>query len=141
MAKIFPYLLALTGSLILSNGCSTTEESAFYEENLERGKLLKKSEIIKILEVEDSTSVENYKGYSYLVGEENHLELLAGVYSGDVIIRKEKYGYETEGFYERKQVDFIEKVLEEADKNNDQIVTWRELMNFGGKLIKKKVKP
>lgn len=112
--KIQPYVLALGLGTAL-NGCAAPTQ---YERALD------------VLDATPSMIFEFFpEGYITLRPDSLVLEILAGIYAGNVHVRKTKEGYHAEGggFLRSEAMSTaMERVLKEADTNGDKIITTQE---------------
>ncbi len=80
-------------------------------------------------------------GYKALRADKGNLMTLAGIRAGTVYVEKTEDGYLAEGSYSfAKHPKAMERVLKEADTNEDKIVTPQEVRDLAARLYEKNSK-
>ena len=146
--KITPYILALGIGATTLAGCAGfhLDYKPTYQTRTERRIKIREEKQTKkamnVLHVNDPAQVRtSHEGYKVLRSERGDLRILAGIYAGTVKVRKTKDGYFIRGNYtEAQNPNAMQRVLREADKNKDKIITRQEISDLANRIYPKYAK-
>lgn len=125
----------LTGATIMPTANRPTEQTP----TKKYATIKEAAEVLKVGRGEIDLNLLN--GYKALRADEGNIRTLAGIYAGTVNVKRTEDGYVTEGSYSQsRHPGSMEKVLKEADTNEDKIVTPQEVRDLAAELYKENSK-
>jgi len=140
--KIRPLALGVGLGAITLAGCSITPTTPTTTKQVETGSYEVIENAMQVLGVRNATMISHLpNGYITLKNIAARLRTLAGVYAGTVKVIQIKDGYVAQGSYsEFENPEALERVVKEADTNNDKIVTFQEANVLARKLYEQYAK-
>ena len=142
MERIKPIALATGLGAITLGGCATTKNVSTIPKHVETRSYSALDDAMRVLGVKNATMISRLPdGYITLKNIDARLRILAGVYAGTVTVRKTKEGYIAEGSYSQfENPEALDRVIKEADTNNDKIITLQEANGLARKLYQQYAK-
>ena len=132
MKKIIPYIIALGIGASSLTSCATSSPlmSCLPEDNIDRA--------MRVLDIDNEKMLYRTLPDNYIASrmDKDKLNILAGIYTGTIKAIPTEGGYLFDGFYsEIRNPDSMRRVLKDADKNRDKIITSEEVSSLVKKVL------